>query len=74
MDETLTLSYKNTMNLIYRLGCFCDLLDVICRGLEEEDPIAGVIDSARELITCICRDFQTDIDSAELGLEKREVS
>lgn len=73
MNKTLPMSRKNTMDIMYRMDCFCDLLGAICRGMEEEEPIVGVIHSAKDLITCICRDFQADIDCAELELEKGDV-
>lgn len=70
MSETLPMSKSNTLDIMYRMDCFCDLLGAICRGMDEADPVVGVIYSAKDLITCICRDFQADIDCAELEEEE----
>ena len=73
MNETLPMSRKNTLDIMQRLSCFCDLLGMICQGMDDADPAMGVIYSAKDLITCICRDFQADIDCAELEDEEEEV-
>lgn len=75
MSEKLPMSRKNTTDIMCRLDDFCDLLEVIYQEMAAQDnPMRNVICAVKDLITCICRDFQGDIDCAELEAEKKEVS
>lgn len=41
------------------------LLESIRLSMDEEDSTVDALASAKDLLSCICRDFQADIDSAE---------
>lgn len=55
----------NLDEIMGRLVCFGSLLESIRLSMDEEDSTVDALASAKDLLSCICRDFQADIDSAE---------
>lgn len=69
MSESITLSARNVDDIVGRLICFNALLDAIRQAMDDDDKMVDAMSSASDLLTCICRDFQADIDSADICSE-----
>lgn len=65
MNGNVIMPYSNLEDILGRLTCFSALLETIRLAMNEEDKMVDSIASANDLLSCICRDFQADIDSAE---------
>lgn len=71
-SKDLIMHIDNLAEIAHRLHGLCALLDTVHRtaGTVElsDEALSGICD----LLDCICRDFQADIDFAELYAEKME--
>lgn len=65
MNGNVIMPYGNLEDILGRLTCFSALLETIRLAMDEEDKMVDSMASAHDLLSCICRDFQADIDSAE---------
>lgn len=65
MNKNIVVPYDNLEEILGRLTCFSALLETIHFAMDEEDKMVDSMASAHDLLSCICRDFQSDIDSAE---------
>lgn len=63
--DAKVMTVGNLEDILGRLTCFSALLETIRLAMDEEDKMVDSIASARDLLSCICRDFQADIDSAD---------
>lgn len=70
MSKNIVLSAGNVDDIMGRLICFGSLLETIRLAMDDGDKIVDSMGSASDLLSCICRDFQADIDLAELQAEK----
>lgn len=70
MSKDIPMSIGNLEDIMGRLICFGSLLETIRLAMDDGDKIVDSMASASDLLSCICRDFQADIDSAELLAEK----
>lgn len=65
MDH-VTMPAKNLMDISIRLSCCTALLDAIDNAMCDGGPWGDAVCGVRDLLECIRRDFQADIDCAEL--------
>lgn len=70
MTKNLLIPQNNLEDIMGRLICFNALLETIRLAMDDSDKLVDSMSSAHDLLSCICRDFQADIDSAEVQAEK----
>lgn len=70
MSENLVMSTDNLYDIMGRLTCFGSLLETIRLAMDDDDKMVDSMSSASDLLSCICRDFQADIDCSEYQAEK----
>ena len=65
MKKNLLMEQDSLDEIVGRLICFNALLETIRLAMDDDDKLVDTMSSAHDLLDCICRDFQADIDSAE---------
>lgn len=70
MKKELLMELDSLNETIGRLICLNALLETIRLVMADDDKLADALYSAGDLLSCICRDFQADVDSAEFYAEK----
>lgn len=70
MSKNLVMSAGNLEDIMGRLICFGSLLETIRLAMDAGDKMVDSMSSASDLLSCICRDFQADINCAEVQAEK----
>ena len=65
MNKNIVVPYDSLEDILGRLTCFSALLETIRLAMDDGDKMVDSMASAHDLLSCICRDFQADIDSAE---------
>lgn len=70
MNGELIMSRENLEDIMGRLTCCRAVFDVIHKNLADGENCVDALYGACNLLECICRDLQADIDCAELQAEK----
>lgn len=70
MSENIVLPAGSVEDIMVRLICFGSLLETIRLAMDDGDKMVDSMRGAIDLLSCILRDFQADIDLAELQAEK----
>lgn len=72
MSKNLIMSYDSLDDIMGRLTCCRAVFDIIHKNMSGGEDCVDALYGACYLLESICRDFQTDIDSAELYAEKKK--
>ena len=70
MKKELLIPQSNLEDIVGRLTCCHALLDALV-GAMGDNSMVDALSGANDLLSSICRDFQADIDCAEVYAEKR---
>lgn len=74
MSKDLIMPASGLEDIRLRLTCFNSLLNTILKSMDDSDKMVDSMYSACDLLSCICRDFQADIECAALRMEKEEAA
>ena len=72
MKNGIVMDHDGLNDIMGRLICFNALLDALRLAVDEDNMIVDALASAHDLMSCICRDFQADIECAERCAERRQ--
>lgn len=70
MNKNLVMSASNLSDIMGRLICLGSLLETLRLAMDDRDRLVNSMAAANDLLECICRDFQADIDCSEYQAEK----
>ncbi len=70
MSKNLVMSASKLDDIMGCLICFGSLLETIRFAMDDDDKMVDSMSYASDLLSCICQDFQADIDCAECQAKK----
>ncbi len=59
------ISSGSLENITLRMSCCCAILDALRWAMDERNEMVDALAGARDLLECIRKDLQADIDSAK---------